>query len=127
MFERVKSPGVLQTGGDVVIPQRQGGGPGPDVLVGSRQLVVAESPDCGRRVRPGVPSCSDSLNMEEQGAQVGEDFPGLKVGGVSGCEQLCQGGLMVLGLSDGSVVMNGEGFDVSDAVIHELEGQLHVG
>ena len=127
VFERVKSLGVLQTGGDVAIPQRQGGGPGPDVLVGSRQLVAAESPDCGRRVGPGVSSGLDSLDMEEQGAQVGEDFPSLEVGGVGDCEQLLEDGLMVLGLSDGSVVVDGDGFDVSDAVIHELEGQLHVG
>ena len=127
MFERVKSPGVLQTGGDVVIPQRQGGGPGPDVLVGSRQLVAVEGPDCGRRVGPGVSSGLDSLDMEEQGAQVGEDFPGLEVGGVGDCEELLKDGLMVLGLSDGSVVVDGDGFDVSDAVIHELEGQLHGG
>ena len=45
MLEGIESLGVLQPGGDVVIPQRQGGGPGPDVLVGGRQLVVAESPD----------------------------------------------------------------------------------
>ena len=45
MLEGIKSLGVLQPGGDVVIPQRQGGGPGPDVLVGGRQMVVTEGLD----------------------------------------------------------------------------------
>ena len=42
VLEGVKSLGVLQPGGDVVIPQRQGGCPGPEVLVGGRQMVVTE-------------------------------------------------------------------------------------
>ena len=127
VFKRAKSLSVLQTGGDVAIPQRQGGGPGPEVPVGSCHLVAVEGPDSGRRVGPGVSSGLDSLDMEEQSAQVGEDFPSLEVGGVADCEQLLEDTLMMSGLSDGSVVVDGDGFDVSDAVMHELEGQLHGG
>ena len=42
VLQGVESLGVLEPGGDMVVPQRQGGGPGPEVLLGGRQMVVTE-------------------------------------------------------------------------------------
>ena len=127
VFKRAESLSVPQTGGDVAIHQRQGGGPGSEVPVDSCHLVAVEGSDSGRRVGPGVASGLDSLDMEEQSAQVGEDFLSLEVGGVADCEQLLEDALMMAGLSDGLVVVDDGGFDVSDAVVDELEDQLHGG
>ena len=42
VLQGVQGLDVLQPGGDMVVPQRQGGGAGPEVLLGGRQMVVTE-------------------------------------------------------------------------------------
>ena len=42
VLQGVQGLDVLQPGGDMVVPQRQGGGAGPEVLLCGRQMVVKE-------------------------------------------------------------------------------------
>ena len=127
LLEGADSLDVPLAGGDVAVHQRQDGGSGAEVSVDSCHLVAVEGADSGYQVGPGVASGLDSLDMGEQSAQVDEDFLSLVVGDVADGEQLPEGACMITGLSGDLVVVDDGGFDVSNAVVDELEDQLHGG
>ena len=90
-------------------------------------VVTVQGADPGYQVGPGGASGLGSFDMGEQSAQVDEHFLSLVMGDVADGEQLPEGACMITGLSGGLVVVDDGGFDVSNAVVDELEDQLHGG
>ena len=127
LLQRGDGLDVPLAGGDVPVHQRQDGGSGAEVSVDGGHLVTVESADPGFQVGPGVASGSDIRGMGEESAQVDQDFLSLVVSDVTDGEQLPEGACVVTGLSGDLVVVDHGGFEVSNAVVDELEDQLHGG
>ena len=127
---------LLQGGGDLDVPlasgvvpvhQHQDGVSGAEVSLDGIHLVEVDSADPGFQVGAGVPSGLDICDLGEETAQVNQDFLGLVVSDVTDGEQLPEGARVVTGLSGDLVVVDHGGFEVSNAVVDELEGELHGG
>ena len=116
---------VSLAGGDVPVHQPQDGGSGAEVSVDAGHLEMVESADPGFQVGPEVASGPDVRGVGEETAQVDQDFLSVVVSDVTDGEQLSEGAGVVTGLSGDLVVMEHGGFEVSNAVVDELEGQLH--
>ena len=92
-----------------------------------RHVVTVQGADPGYQVGPGGASSLGSFDMGEQGAEVDQHFLGLVMGDIADGEQLSEGACVVTGLSGGLVMVDDGALDVGNAVMDELEEQVHGG